>query len=105
MAKALTAGGVDAWNLYGPTETTIWSTTHRMSAELRARDGAPALIGRPILNTQVYVLDGRLEVVPIGVGGELYIGGIGLARGYFGRPGLTAERFVPDPFGHGGRLY
>ncbi len=80
------------WNLYGPTETTIWSTSQLV--------GAQALlgIGRPVANTQVYLLDGHMHLVPIGVPGELYIGGEGLARGYLGRPDLTAERFVPNPF-------
>jgi amino acid adenylation domain-containing protein len=99
VAAALAAGSAAAWNLYGPTETTIWSTVAPLG------DGDRISIGRPLWNTRVYVLDGQLRPVPIGVAGELYIGGVGLARGYLGRPGLTAERFIPDPFGRGGRLY
>ncbi|HWS86561.1 MAG TPA: amino acid adenylation domain-containing protein [Pyrinomonadaceae bacterium] len=89
-------------NMYGPTETTIWSTTDEVGVAAER-----ITIGRPIANTQVYVLDGRLTAVPVGVYGELYIGGDGVARGYLGRPDLTAERFVPNPFsGRGGeRLY
>ncbi len=93
LAVALLPLGRRLWNLYGPTETTIWSTGYEV------RDGdAPVLIGRPVANTQCYVLDANRRPVPIGAVGELYIGGDGLARGYLGRPALTAEKFVPDPF-------
>nr|UXE44293.1 linear gramicidin synthase subunit D [uncultured bacterium] len=90
------------FNLYGPTETTIWAS----SSECRVGGGKP-LIGRPIANTQLYLLDRNYEPVPVGVVGELYIGGVGVARGYLKQPALTAEKFVPDPFGEeeGGRLY
>jgi len=81
------------WNLYGPTETTIWSTCCRVLP-----GSAPVTIGWPIANTQLYILDSHMRPVPAGVAGELYIGGDGLARGYHNRPELTAEKFVPDPF-------
>jgi len=89
------------WNLYGPTETTIWSTFHQVVNGI-----TPISIGRPIANTQCYVLDSLLQLVPAGVPGDLYIGGDGLARGYFNRPELTAEKFIPDPFrGPEARMY
>ncbi|HLL45145.1 MAG TPA: amino acid adenylation domain-containing protein, partial [Longimicrobiaceae bacterium] len=101
LAERIGERCAELWNLYGPTETTIWSTVERVLS------GADAVtIGRPIANTQVYLLDRDLEPVPVGAVSELYLGGEGVARGYLGRPGLTAERFVPDPFGTAGaRLY
>ncbi|MEV7615516.1 amino acid adenylation domain-containing protein [Streptomyces sp. NPDC089799] len=90
------------WNVYGPTETTVWSTAHLLSP---ADPAGPVPIGGPLANTTLHVLDGRMRPVPPGVYGELFIGGAGVARGYHGRPALTAERFLPDPFGSGGRLY
>jgi amino acid adenylation domain-containing protein/non-ribosomal peptide synthase protein (TIGR01720 family) len=95
-------GGRRFFNAYGPTETTIWATT----AECAGADEKPP-IGRPIPNVQVYVLDVHQQPVAVGVTGELYIGGVGLSRGYHRRPALTAERFVPHPWGgeQGARLY
>lgn len=102
LARTLLALAPEVWNLYGPTETTIWSTAHRV----RERQ-APVPIGRPIANTRTCVLDDRLQLVPSDVLGELYIGGAGVARGYFGRPDLTGERFLPDPYAEvpGARMY
>ncbi|QRN99308.1 amino acid adenylation domain-containing protein [Archangium violaceum] len=90
---------------YGPTEGTLFTSCHRMVEVAQVGTAVP--IGRPIGNTQVYVLDGAMRPVPVGVVGELYVGGDGLARGYLSRPEQTAERFVPDPFGAvpGERLY
>jgi amino acid adenylation domain-containing protein len=93
LAAALAARTAEAWNVYGPTETTIWSTIHRMRA-----DDAFVSIGRPIDHTTVYVVSADGEPSPVGVPGEIVIGGRGVARGYRGRPELTAERFAPDPF-------
>ena len=83
----------DVYNLYGPTETTVYST----SATVPREDPKSPTIGRPVANTRVYVLDRHLQPVPLGVSGELFIGGVGLARGYLNRPDLTAERFTPNP--------
>jgi amino acid adenylation domain-containing protein/FkbM family methyltransferase len=87
------AAGTRAYNVYGPTECTVDATVARVSADLR-----PPMIGRAIANLQIYLLDDRLRPVPLGVPGELYIAGAGVARGYFNRPDLTAERFVPNPY-------
>jgi amino acid adenylation domain-containing protein len=89
------------YNMYGPTETTIWSAASLIQA------GQPVLIGHPIANTRFYVLDSGMQPVPLGIPGELWIGGDGLARGYLNRAELTAERFSPDPFNKipGARLY
>lgn len=90
------------WNVYGPTETTVYSAVHELTGAQRE-----PLVGTPIDNTVVHVLNECLQPVPVGVTGDLYIGGVGVARGYFGRPALTAERFTPNPFGKrpGERLY
>ncbi|MEO6052413.1 MAG: amino acid adenylation domain-containing protein, partial [Chthoniobacterales bacterium] len=90
------------WNVYGPTETTIWSATTKLEEQ-----SGSIPIGRPIANTQIYVVNPSLQLQPIGIPGELLIGGDGLALGYLDRPELTAERFIPDPFRSkpGARLY
>ncbi len=101
LAEELLERDVELWNMYGPTETTIWSTTQRLMP------GEPLTIGRPIGNTTLYILDAELQPTPVGVPGELHIGGSGLARGYRGRPDLTAERFIAHPFDAppGARIY
>ncbi|MBD2784448.1 amino acid adenylation domain-containing protein [Xenorhabdus sp. DI] len=88
------------WNLYGPTETTIWSTasTNLLLEQGNHNTQSQITIGRPIANTQIYLLDKHNQPVPIGVSGEIHIGGSGLARGYLNLPDLTAERFITDPF-------
>ncbi|MBW8728210.1 MAG: amino acid adenylation domain-containing protein, partial [Inquilinus limosus] len=92
-------------NGYGPTEAVVTPLVWKGKADT-ACDGAYVPIGRPVGDRRAYVLDGRLQPVPVGVAGELYIGGGGLARGYVERPDLTADRFVPDPYGEpGGRMY
>lgn len=116
LADQLLQSDVQLWNLYGPTETTIWSAVRRVSrspsepedwGESRLATGRVEPIGSPINNTQLYILDRHYQPVPVGIAGELYIGGDGLARGYLKRPGLTAHSYVPDPFSGtvGGRLY
>src|SRR5436190_4346558 len=106
LARSLTAHGRSLTNLYGPTETTIWSAVMAVEQDKLGNDAEGPPIGRPIWNTQTYVLDGGLEPVPAGVVGELYIAGVGLARGYLNRASLTAERFVADPNGTAGaRMY
>ena len=100
-------------NMYGPTETTVWSSSHRVAAsrgagtDALAQDCANGVVplGRPLANTRIHILDSHMEPVPVGMTGELYIGGDGVARGYLRRPELTEERFVADPFRPGGRLY
>jgi amino acid adenylation domain-containing protein len=107
--EAVDAATVERWsggrafvNAYGPTETTVCATSARCEA-----DGRAPAIGRALENVRVYVLDAAGRPAPVGVPGELYVGGVGVARGYLGRPGLTAGKFVPDPFGGeaGARLY
>jgi amino acid adenylation domain-containing protein len=88
-----------AWNMFGPTETTIWSTMQQITST------CPISIGKPIANTKAYILDEDLRPVPIGVPGELCIGGDGLARGYLNQPRLTAEKFVDNPFVSGSKVY
>ncbi len=101
LVTSLLQTGVDLWNMYGPTETTIWSSC----AQIAASDPR-VTIGWPIDNTALHVLSPHGQLVPVGVRGELYIGGQGVSLGYLGRPELTAERFVADPFGgRGARLY
>src|SRR5690606_14600142 len=100
LADQLTAHAAQVVNLYGPTETTIWSTLADVATS------APPSIGTPIANTRILVLDPALRPVPPGVVGDLWIAGDGLARGYHRRPGMTAARFTADPYGPpGSRMY
>ncbi|WP_327120821.1 amino acid adenylation domain-containing protein [Streptomyces sp. NBC_01341] len=111
LPRSLAERAGDAWrtevhNLYGPTETTIDATAHRHRGTDGAAGEGSVPLGRPVDNTRARVLDAVLQPVPPGVTGELYIAGDGLARGYLGRPGLTAARFVADPYGPAGsRMY
>jgi amino acid adenylation domain-containing protein len=100
LAEALLARAGQVWNMYGPTETTIWSTVEQVT-----HGDGPVPIGRPIANTQIHILDAYGNTAPIGVVGELFIGGDGLAHGYRNRPDLTAERFFETPALPGTRLY
>ncbi|MFB7280851.1 amino acid adenylation domain-containing protein [Streptomyces hydrogenans] len=102
LAGELTALAAQVTHVYGPTETTVWS----LATAIGPLDAERPPLGSPLGGTRVYVLNEGLRPVPVGVPGELYVGGPGVARGYLGRPGLTAERFVADPYGPpGGRLY
>ena len=92
LADQLIARGVELWNMYGPTETTVWSTCARITDTSNG-----ITIGKPIANTTVYVLDAHNNLCPIGVPGELCIGGDGSRLGYWNRPELTAERFIARP--------
>ncbi len=102
LADRLLRNGRELWNLYGPTETTVWSTVDRIDAG----EGA-ITIGRPIANTEIYIVDQHMQPLPPGIPGELLIGGLGVSQGYLARPELTAEKFITDPFGKrvGARLY
>jgi len=100
LARELLSRCAELWNMYGPTETTIWSAIYRVAMA----DG-PIPIGRPIANTQIFILDGERNLVPMGSVGELYIGGAGLAQGYLHRPELTQERFIASPFDANAKLY
>ncbi|NEQ81204.1 MAG: amino acid adenylation domain-containing protein, partial [Moorea sp. SIO2I5] len=112
LANQLLETQAEVWNMYGPTETTIWSSVNKLESLTKSdKNGSyqqvngkkPSIqsiqsIGKPISNTQMYILDSNLQPVPIGVTGELYIGGEGLARGYLNQPKLTKEKFIPNPF-------
>ncbi|MFO0599053.1 MAG: amino acid adenylation domain-containing protein [Myxococcaceae bacterium] len=100
LANELCRRTASAWNMYGPTETTVWSTCARFEAPV-----GRVSIGTPIANTTAWVLDAALNPVPVGVPGELHLGGDGVTRGYLHRPELTAERFIDDPFAPGQKLY
>ncbi|MGZ4988331.1 MAG: non-ribosomal peptide synthetase, partial [Limisphaerales bacterium] len=107
LAEQLLPRCGELWNMYGPTETTIWSTVHRVTSadEAQSLEAEAMPIGEPIANTDVYILDSHVNLAPTGSEGEICIGGDGLARGYFKREELTAEKFIPNPFRQGARLY
>ncbi|GER90128.1 hypothetical protein KDW_42900 [Dictyobacter vulcani] len=102
LAQKLTARGKALWNVYGPTEATVWATLYHVK-----KDARHISLGQPMDNVQIYILDKQLQLVPAGIPGELYIGGEGLAHGYLNRPDLTATTFRPDPFSKqpGARIY
>ncbi|MBC3955564.1 non-ribosomal peptide synthetase [Pseudomonas triticifolii] len=100
LAQRLIAQAGHVWNVYGPTETTVWSARHYLT------DSDDIWLGRPLANTRLHIVSDAIDLLPVGVRGELLIGGDGLARGYHNRAALTAERFIPDPFAaDGSRLY
>lgn len=98
LAQKLLTKAETVWNLYGPTETTIWSTVYQVRKKDNYSQELPELIGKPINNTKSYILDKFLQPIPVGAIGELYLGGDGLARGYYNLSQLTKERFIPNPF-------
>lgn len=100
LAQQLCRSVGRVFNMYGPTETTVWSTVYQLNGNEQI-----VPIGKPIANTTLYVLDSQMHPVPIGVSGELFIGGSGVTLGYLNRPELTAERFLPDPFKEGQKMY
>ena len=100
LAQLLTQKTAKAYNFYGPTETTIWSSVKKLESEL-----TQLTIGRPLANECIYILDDNLNPVPVGVPGEIHIGGSGLAKGYFNKPQLTHQNFIADPFKSNQRLY
>jgi thioesterase domain-containing protein len=103
LANSLFAAGAEVWNMYGPTETTIWSLIHHVRPGEKDLGHIP--VGRPIANTAAYILDAQRELLPDGIPGELFLGGMGLAKGYRGRPEQTAERFISVESVGGDRLY
>ncbi len=100
LAETLTSCAAEVWNGYGPTETTVWSTFARVTSPVKK-----VLIGRPVANTVVQILDGQGQQTPIGVPGEMFIAGRGVTKGYLNRPDLTAERFIADPTTPGALIY
>lgn len=104
LARQLLPRVGEVWNLYGPTEATVWSTCHQIS-QSDDLNGGSIPVGTPVHNTQCYILDDRMRLVPNGVPGELYIGGDGVANGYIGQPEKTAEVFLPNTLNNQGRLY
>ena len=96
LAAAALEWGIPVWNFYGPTEATVWASIYPLTSVADLHGSVP--LGRPLANSQIYLLDAQLQLVPAGIPGEVFIGGLGLARGYYNRPALTAERFIPNPF-------
>lgn len=98
LANQLLEKCTELWNMYGPTETTIWSSVCHIERSLNHTTQKPKSIGKPIANTQIYILDSYLQPVPVNVAAEVYIGGVGVTKGYLHRPELTTERFISNPF-------
>jgi surfactin family lipopeptide synthetase A len=96
LADRLLARSASVWNMYGPTEATVWATTYEVKSPIDPRTSSIA-VGKPMSNIQTYILDAHQQPVPVGICGELYIGGVCLAAGYLNRPELTAEKFIQNP--------